>query len=78
LTLGALATCPDISCYEGMSDDTGARDRLTAQQYRERARLIRRQAEDAVDRPTVREQLLNLAEKYEQLADSMEPSRWGC
>ena len=55
-----------------MSDDTAARGRLTAQQYRERARLIRRQAEDAVDRPTVREQLLDLAEKYEQIADSME------
>ena len=55
-----------------MSDDTAARDRLTAQQYRERAGLIRRQAEDTVDRPMVREQLLDLAEKYEQLADSME------
>jgi hypothetical protein len=55
-----------------MSDDTAARDRLTAQQYRERARLIRRQAEDTADRPTVREQLLDLAEKYEQIADSME------
>jgi hypothetical protein len=54
-----------------MSNDTAARGRLTAQQYRERARLIRRQAEDTVDRPTVREQLLDLAEKYEELADSM-------
>ncbi len=55
-----------------MSDDTAARDRLTAQQYRERARLIRRQAEETVDRPTVQEQLLYLAEKYEQLADRMQ------
>ena len=54
-----------------MSDDTGAWDRLTAEQYRARARLIRRQAENTVDRPTVREQLLDLAEKYEELADSM-------
>jgi hypothetical protein len=59
-----------------MSDDTAARDRLTARQCRERARLIRRQAEDTGDRPTVREQLLYLAEKYEQLADSMERARF--
>jgi hypothetical protein len=60
-----------------MSDDTAARDRLTAQQHRERARLIRRQAEDTVDRPTVRQQLLNIAEQYEELADSVEQEQSG-
>jgi hypothetical protein len=58
-----------------MSDDTAARDRLTAQQYRERANLIRRQA--ATMDGTVRRQLLALADQFDHLADSIEPSRWG-
>jgi hypothetical protein len=52
-----------------MSDDTAAQDRLTAQQYRERANLIWRQA--ATMDGTLRRQLLVLADQYDLLADSM-------
>jgi len=58
-----------------MSDDTAAQDRLTAQQYRERANLIRRQA--ATMDGTLRRQLLALADQFDHRADSIEPSRWG-
>jgi len=47
----------------------------TAEQYRERAEIIRRRA--AMMDGTVRRQLLALADQFDHLADSIEPSRWG-
>jgi hypothetical protein len=49
----------------------------TAEKWRERAKLIRRHAEGMTDRPTARRPLLDLVERYEQLADSIDQSRWG-
>jgi hypothetical protein len=48
----------------------------TAEQYRERANLVRQRAETMND-ADIRRQLLNIAMQYERLADSMERSRWG-
>jgi hypothetical protein len=49
---------------------------LTAEQYRERANLVRQRAETMND-ADIRRQLLNIAMQYERLADSMDRSRWG-
>jgi uncharacterized protein with GYD domain len=57
-----------------MSDNTAARD-PAAQQYRERAKVIRRQAETMGG--TVRRQLLVLADQYDRLADGIERPRRG-
>ena len=63
---GYLALSRYVRC------DTAARGRLTAQQYRERARLIRRQAEEIQwIAQRCGSSSLDLAEKYEKLADSM-------
>jgi hypothetical protein len=45
------------------------------EQYLERAKIIRRQAETMS--ADVRRQFLDIAEKYEQLADSMKRARFG-
>jgi hypothetical protein len=47
----------------------------TAEQYRERANLVRQR--ETMNDADVRRQLLNIAMQYERLADSMERSRWG-
>ena len=49
----------------------------TPQRYREWAKLIRRQAETMSNADVCR-QLLDIAERQEELADSKERSRWGC
>jgi hypothetical protein len=46
------------------------------QQYRERAKLIRRQVE-TLSNADVRRQLLAIADQYDRLAERMEQSRWG-
>ena len=46
----------------------------TAEQYRERAKLIRRQVE-TLNNADVRRQLLAIADQYDRLAENMERSR---
>jgi hypothetical protein len=48
----------------------------TAEQYREWAKLVRRQVE-TLNNANVRRHLLRIAERYEELADSLDRSRWG-
>ena len=45
-----------------------------AEQYRERAKLIRRQVE-TLNNADVRRQLLAIADQYDRLAENMERSR---
>jgi hypothetical protein len=47
------------------------------EQYLERAKIIRRQAE-TMSSADVRRQLLDIAEKYDELAYSIERERRGC
>ena len=49
---------------------------LTADQCKERAKLVRCTA-DEMTRATMRRQLLRIAEEYEWLADSIERGRFG-
>jgi hypothetical protein len=51
-------------------------DHLTADQYKERAKIVRSTA-DQMTRATMRRQLLRIAEEYERLADSIERGRFG-
>ena len=44
---------------------------LTADQYKERAKIVRSTA-DEMNRATMRRQLLRIAEEYEWLADGIE------
>jgi hypothetical protein len=50
--------------------------RLSPDQYRARAKLVRSTA-DEMTRETMRLQLLRIAEEYDWLADSMELARFG-
>lgn len=50
--------------------------KTTPEQYRERAALIRRQVE-TLSNAAVRRQLLDIAQQYEQVADSIERARLG-
>ena len=59
-----------------MANDAGQLHPATAEQYREQAKLIRRQAE-TLGNADVRRQVLDIAERYEELADSMDRSRSG-
>jgi hypothetical protein len=49
---------------------------LTADQYTERAKLVRCTANE-MTRATMRRQLLRIAEEYEWLADGIERARFG-
>jgi hypothetical protein len=79
-SIGALAPIlqPFISgdVARGMVDDAGPLHPATAEQYRERAKLIRRQVE-TLSNSDVRRQLLAIADQYDRLTESMERSRWG-
>jgi hypothetical protein len=59
-----------------MVDDADPLHPATAEQYRERAKLIRRQVE-TLSKAEVRRQLLAIADQYDRLAESMEQSRLG-
>ena len=54
-----------------MVDDADPLHPATAEQYRERAKLIRRQVE-TLSNAEVRCQLLTIADQYDRLADSIE------
>jgi hypothetical protein len=57
-----------------MSDTAVSQQRLTAEQYRERAKLAR-QAAQGVKSALLRHDLLDIAAQYDHLAESVE--RWG-
>jgi hypothetical protein len=57
-------------------DDTKA-PQSRADEYRERVRLLRSAAE-RMNTAEGRLHLLDIADEFEQLADSMERSRWDC
>jgi hypothetical protein len=62
---------PVNRCYTGeMAADDAEAPKSTSEQYRERARVIRREAE-TMGGP-IRRQLLVIADQYDLLADSME------
>jgi hypothetical protein len=58
-----------------MADDTADAPQLTAEQYRERAKLIRQTAAATTSRLR-RQGLLDTARRYEELADSIEEERF--
>ena len=60
-----------------MADDADRLHPATAEQYRERAKLIRRQAE-TLSNADVRRRVLDIAEKYDEVAYSIERARRGC
>ena len=59
-----------------MDDIRSYASRLTADQYRARAQIVRCTA-DQMSSVEKRRQLLDIAEEYEWLADSMERARFG-
>jgi hypothetical protein len=68
------ATVRPTRCFAGMSDTAASQEQLTAEQYRERAKLAR-QAEQGVKSALLRHDLLDIAAQYDHLAESVE--RWG-
>ena len=57
-----------------MADDVAPNSPSSAEQYRERAKLIRRQVE-TLNNAQVRRQLLGIAAEYDRFADSIERAR---
>lgn len=54
-----------------MNRDHPAREQLTPDHYRARAHLVRVTAEE-MTRPTMRRQLLRIADEYDEVADTLE------
>ncbi len=77
-SIGALAAILQPFIFSrrcaDMVDDADPLNPATAEQYRERAKLIRRQVE-TLNNSDVRRQLLAIADQYDRLAESMERSR---
>ena len=61
--------------FEEMADDPDA-SKTSPEKYRQRAALIRRHVE-TLNNTEVRRQLLDIAERYEELADGIERPRRG-
>jgi hypothetical protein len=58
-----------------MAADDAEAPKPTSEQYRERAKVIRREAKTMAGQ--LRRQLLVIAEHYDRIADSIEPPRRG-